>query len=274
MDIALFIGTWALPLIYLALVIDYGATFILRVRTRPHNPWVPLAVAVHVAVLVLRGARIGALPLVTNAEILSVIALSAAVVYWVTELAGRDRRTGVFVFLLIFLFQYTSSVFLSGTYLAGGAGEAPSQVGWGRLHVLPAIFAYTALAFAAVYATLYLLGQRDIKRRRIGLLFDRLPPLELLGRMSWYALLVGFVLMTGAMITGAVLFRRGGSPEQAGVETKVAAKIIIGSVAWVIYAVAVGGRLIGKWSMHRVSQIAAAGFLVVLLVLVMSMILS
>jgi len=274
MIIALFIGTWALPLIYLALVIDYGATFILRVRTRPHNPWVPLAVAFHAALLVLRGAWIGALPLVTNPEILSVMALSAAAVYWVTELASGDRRTGVFVFLLIFLFQYTSSVFLSGTYLGAGAGQAAGQVGWGRLHFLPASFAYTALAFAAVYAMLYLLGQRDLKQHRIGLLFDRLPPLELLGRMSWYALLVGFALMTATMVTGAVLFSRRGSPEQAGVETKVAAKIIIGSVAWVIYAVAVGGRLVGKWSVRRVSQIAAAGFLVVLLVLVMSMILS
>ena len=274
MDIALFIGTWALPLIYLALVIDYGATFLLRVRTRPHNPWIPLAVGLHVAVLVLRGAWIGALPLATNPEILSVIALSAATVYWVTELASGDRRTGVFVFLLVFLFQYTSSVFLSGTYVGAGAGEGSGQVGWGRLHVLPASFAYTALAFAAVYATLYLLGQRDLKQHRIGLLFDRLPPLELLGRMSGYALLVGFILMTAAMGTGAILFSRGGSGEQAGVETKVAAKIIIGSVAWVIYAVAVGGKLAGKWSVRRVSQIAAAGFLVVLLLLVMSMILS
>ncbi len=274
MDIALFIGTWALPLIYLALVIDYGATFILRVRTRPHNPWVPLAVAVHVALLVLRGAWIGALPLATNPEILSVMALSAAAVYWVTELASRDRRTGVFVFLLIFLFQYTSSVFLSGTYLEGGAGEAAGQVGWGRLHFLPASFAYTALAFSAVYATLYLLGQRDLRQHRIGLLFDRLPPLELLGRMSWYALLVGFVLMTAAMITGSVLFSRGASSEQATVGMKIAMKIVIGSIAWAIYAVAVGGRLVGKWSVQRVSQIAAVGFLVILLLLVMSMILS
>lgn len=272
MDTYLSFANWLLPLIYLAMVIDYGATFILRVRTRRRNFWIIPVIAFHALFLVLRGIRLGVLPLADNYEILSVVALSAAAVYWLTEFAGRDRRTGVFVFLLIFLCQYTSSTFLAAA--AGGASGAagPADYGWGRLHVLPATFAYTAMAFAAVYALLFLVGRRNLKQHRLGLLFDRLPSLERLGRMSWYALLFGLAFMTVTVITGVVLLRY--AEQRQVMELKVTAKIVTGSLAWLICAVAVFGRIVGKWSVLRVSRIAVAGFLAVIALLVSSILLS
>jgi len=275
MDALLIAANWLLPLIYLAVVIDYGATFILRVRTHVRNPWIGLAILFHATFLVLRGFWSGRPPLASNPEILSVIALSCAIVYWAIELAGRDRRAGVFFFMLIFLFQYTSSMLPVGQPAGAGISQASAQQGWGRLHVLPASLAYTALAFAAVYAMLYLLGRRNLKRHRLGLLFDRLPPLELLGRMNWYALVGGFVLMTITVATGCLLFAHAGHPEQrTALEPKVASKIIIGTLAWIIYAAAILGRLLGKWPVSRVCRVAVAGFVVIIVLLVTSIVLS
>jgi len=265
MDTLLALAKWVLPLVYLALAIDYGATFILRVRTHARNPGVVVAIVLHAAVLIARGVRLGGAPVDTVAEVLSLVAVSSAVVYWAIESFTRDRRAGVFVFLLVFLCQYTASLLLA-------AGRGPGHAGPGWLHIVPACLAYTAMGFAALYAGLYLLGQRNLKQHRVGLLFDRLPALERLGAMCWGALLVGLVFMTVSIVTGAMMYSRGTAG--GGIEAKVTAKIIIGSIAWLTCAAGVLGRRLAKWSLVRVAVVAVIGFVVVVAYLVTSIVMS
>jgi len=269
MDMVLDIGEWLLPLVYLALAIDYGATFILRTRTHARNPGVLAAIVLHLAYIVLRGVDLGGPPLATNAEVLSMVALASAIVYWAIERFTHDRRAGVFVFMLVFLCQYTASLLLAG---APAIATDASKYHWGRLHIVPASLAYTAMAFAALYALLYLVGQRNLKQHRFGLLFDRLPPLELLGKMCWHAMLVGMAFMTIAMITGAMMFHSGAASET--LKLKVAAKIVIGSIAWLTYAAAMLGRWVAKWALPRIAAIAVAGALIVVVLFVTSIALS
>jgi ABC-type uncharacterized transport system permease subunit len=265
-------GDWLLPLVYLALLIDYGATFFLRTRTHGRSPWLLACIGLHAVFVVLVAWHLGRPPLANTREILSLVALATAAVYAVAEWAGRDRRTGVFVMLLVFLFQYTSSILLSRTLEAAPAPAAEAAPVWTGLHVLPALVAYTALGFAFIYACLYLTAQRDLRQHRFGMFFDRLPPLDLLGRMAWYAVLVGFVFMT-LTIVAAPLMLRSAEPG-AAMTPKVLSKIIAGSAGWLICAAAVLGRLVGKWSAARISVIAIAGFLVVMALLTASGLLS
>ena len=275
MDIVLSIANWLLPLAYLALAIDYGATFILRTRVHARHPGILLVVVFHAAFLATLAVWSGGLALGSMPELLSVIALCCALVYGVTEHVCRDRRAGAFVFALVFLVQYSSAVYLAGALSRHGAAGEAVRSGWALLHYVPATLAYTAIAFAAVYALLYLAGQRSIKQHRLGLLFDRLPPLELLGRMSWYALLVGLAFITVAIVTGALLAGHGGTPHPGhGPDPKVLAKIVTGVAAWIACTVAVLGRWLGRWSVARVSRIAVAGAAVVLVMFVVSAALS
>ncbi len=269
MDTLLIIANWFLPLIYLTMVMDYGTTFLLRLRTHVRNWWILIPILFHAAFLVLRGIHLGAPPIGSTVEVLSIIALSSVIVYWIMELITRDRRAGFFVFLLIFLFQYTSSLFVNPL------SDAAIQHGWKRVHVIPASFAYTALAFAATYGLLHLVGRRYLKQHHFGLLFDRLPPLDLLGRLSWYSLVSGFIFLTISITTGMFVFGRAGDPAQSAImEYKVALKIITGSLAWLICLVTILGKCFAKWSTSRVSLIAVCGFLVILILLVTSIFLS
>lgn len=263
-----------LPLVYLALLLDYGTTFLLRRQPRARSPWLWAGLAVHAAALVLWSVHHHRPPLARNEEILSVLALATAGVYAFVEMTSRDRRTGVFVLVLVLLFQYASSILQAGTFAEAPA--APLGGGssvWSRLHVVPALVAYTALGFAAVYGVLYLLAQRELHGGRFGVLFDRLPPLESLGRMTWHVLLVGFVAITAAIAVTPFMF--GGGDGGANVsDPKIVAKIITGSVAWLLYAAAVLGRWIGKWSPARVAWVAVAGFVAVVALLATSALLS
>ena len=259
---------WFLPLVYLALLIDYGITFFLRSKAQVRNAGLIPALCVHALFLVLWGLRRGQPPLANVYEILSVLALSTALVYTIVEYAVRDRQTGMFVFLLVFLFQYTASCALAHIVSVDPSGLSEDQSSWARLHVVPALVAYTALAISAVYGLVHLLAQRNLKKHSFGVFFDRLPPLELLGRMTWYALLCGFLFMTAVVLTGPIL------TSHSGLDAKVIVKIVIGSIAWLIYAVAVGGKLLAKWPPSRVSTVAVSGFVLVMILFIVSGILS
>ena len=275
MDTLLSFLVWLLPLIYLALAIDYGVTFVLRTRIHVRNTLLVPVIIIHLVFLGLWSYRLSGPPLFASYEVLSVIVLSSIIVYWAVELVTKDRRAGVFVLLLLFIMQYTSSVFMASIISNLSGLPVASRGGWGRLHVLPASLAYAALGFSAVYAMLYLLGRRNLRLHRIGLLFDRLPPLELLGKMSWLALLGGFVLITITMLTGMMLFRNAGPSGHAAVmEPKVAAKIIIGSIAWLLCLVAILGKYFGKWSASTISRIAVVGALIITSLFITSAILS
>jgi len=265
MPALLAVGGALLPLAYLALAIDYGATFFLRRRTGGLTPPLFAVVVLHLGYLVLRGLEAGHAPVTGTPEVLSVLALATAVVYAWVEAASGDRRTGVFVLLLAFLFQYAAS-FL--TALNAGSPPAGPHAGglWGALHVLSALVAYTALAFAGVYGALYLAARRDLRRHRFGVLFDRLPPLETLGPMAWHALLTGFAAMTLAIAVTPLMFGEGGGEFSA----KIVSKIVTGSVAWGVCASAVLGRWLGRWHHVRTSAVAVVGFLLVMALLAVS----
>ncbi len=281
MEILLTVAEWLLPLLYLSLMIDYGMTFFMRIRTHVHNGWIPLIVLFHALFLVVRGVQPRQPPLFEGFEILSVIALATTAVYYVVERVGKDRRTGLFVFMMVFLAQYTSAAFPTD---AASESLASPQV-WLSVHFLAATFAYTALALAGLYGVLHLVGRRNIKRHKIGLLFDRMPPLELLGRTCWYALVAGLAFVTVAVVTGAFVFGHGAdSPhvadaipqvaEAGKMSAKIIAKIVTGLAALIVCAAAVLGKRFGKWADSRVSRIAVAGFLVVAILFVASLALS
>lgn len=264
-------GNWLLPLLYFGLVADYAATFFLRTRSQARSPQLAAVILVHLAVLGAYAVHCGHPPVTHTSEILSVVAFATAAVYGYVEFVGRDRRTGLFVLLLVLLFQYTSSVLLAGCQTQTGAAQTAQRTVWLRLHVLPALVAYVAMALAGVYGGVYLAAQRGLRRHTFGVLFDRLPPLDLLERMTWHALITGFVFMTAAIAIAPLLFRGEGPQE---LTPKVVSKIVTGSAAWLVCGAAVAGRWVLKWPAGRVAAIAVAGFLTVVALLAASGLLS
>lgn len=262
-------ANWILPLLYLVLLIDYGTTFFLRTKTYARNPLLVVVIGLHALFLVLRGVHDGGPPIASGHEILSIVAFSTALVYCMLELVVKDRRAGLFILLLVFLFQYTSSIF------GGHRLDGIAQTDWARLHIIPAVIAYTAFAIGAIYGALHLLAYRNLKHHSVGVFFDRLPPLDLLARMSWYAVLAGFAFMTISIITGPMLVSHAGGAAPASLwDPKIAVKIIAGGAAWLIYGTAIVGKFAGKWSSRTVSVIGVTGFAVTIVMIAASVVLA
>jgi len=125
-------------------------------------------------------------------------------------------------------------------------------------HVSAAVLGYSAFIVAAVYGLLYLLLYHQIREKTFGLVFRRLPSLDVLDRMNFYAVVAGFVLLTVAIVLGAVwsthLFGR----------VKPDPKVLVAVGTWLLYGGAIAARGLVSWRGPRMAYTSLVGFLVVL----------
>jgi ABC-type uncharacterized transport system permease subunit len=121
------------------------------------------------------------------------------VAYFALLLRHRERAIGPFLLPLVILFS------LIGLLLTPSGAEASRETRGSvfALHVTFAILAYAAFTLSFVLSVLYLVQNRQIRRRQTGVLFARLPSLEAIGRMNRTSVTIGTVVMAVSVGLGA-----------------------------------------------------------------------
>jgi ABC-type uncharacterized transport system permease subunit len=126
------------------------------------------------------------------------------------------------------------------------------------LHILSAVLGVALFGIAFGVAIMYLLQEREVKGKRFGALFSRLPSLDALDRMVQRLVRVGFVVYTVALIAGTItataVWKSAWSwdPQQ-----------IVSMVVWTLYGALVQLRHSG-WHGRRYALLTLAGFVLVL----------
>src|SRR5713226_4710029 len=111
-----------------------------------------------------------------------------AVTYLGLELYHRQRSVGAFVLPFILVF------FLAAHLAPADRLSLPAAHGaMFAFHVTLSILAYAAFALSFVLSLIFLGEERLLRSRKVGNVVWRLPPLELLERMSQSSVLVGLV---------------------------------------------------------------------------------
>ncbi len=125
---------------------------------------------------------------------------------------------------------------------------------WLRAHIACSIVSYVAFLIGFACALMYLALERQLKRKRMGVLFRWLPPLESLDRANLIAIVVGFILFSLGLTLGAVTEHRtygrwaSGDPKE-----------ILSTLTWLSYASLLYVRLIATRG-QRVAIYSVAGF--------------
>ena len=191
-----------LPLAYAIAVAAYGVDFVRDdpVAGRAARRMLEAALILHVALLGTLSIQLGHVPLASPAQMASSVALSIAFVYLLIERRTRVPRTGVFILSLALCVQIGASAFLEPTGTLPELLRSPLFA----VHTVSAVVGYAAFGVSASYGVLYLLLHRALKRARFGLVFERLPPLEVLVRMSAGAAKVGVAMLTLTIVCGSV----------------------------------------------------------------------
>lgn len=196
------VATLLLPIFYFGTVWTYAKAFFRdsRAAERTKTPMLLLTVVVHGSYLVMRTLLFSHPPITTMFEIMSIVAFSIATSYAVIEYRTKVKNTGYFILVLAFLFQTFSSLFIEDLFEVKPVLRS-NLLG---IHVSSALLGLAAVAISAVYGFLYLMLYHDIKSSRFGVVYAKLPNLEMLERMSMVSIIFGFVLLTVAIGIGLI----------------------------------------------------------------------
>lgn len=243
----------SLPVLYFATIWAYARAFFsgIKLADTLKTPLLMVTVLVHALYISSRTVEYSHPPITSIFEILSLISLTVALVYTYIELRTKNTSTGYFILIFPFFFQLISSVFIKEI------PEIPAILRSNLLgfHVTSALLGYAAITISAVYGFLYLMLYHDIKSNQFGVVYKRLPNLEMLERMSFTATLFGFLLLTVAIVVGLLWL-----PSVTGNIPYTDPKLF-GTVAiWLIYAVGLTAKKIIGWQGKRIMVLSMFGF--------------
>jgi ABC-type uncharacterized transport system permease subunit len=241
-----------LPLMYALTVAAYAADFFREdaFARAAARRLMELTLLLHAVHLGLRTALYDHVPLASLAEVATTVAFAVSLVYLVVERRTGSTRTGVFVVSFSLVAQTLSSAFLETHVTFPEILRSPLFA----LHTVAAVIGYAAFALSAVYGVLYLLLHHELKRSRFGLVYDRLPSLEILARMSLGAVLVGLLALTVTIAFGSLW----ASSEFPGFTRDP--KFLLTVAVWAVYGGAVALHWGRGWSGRKTITMSLVAF--------------
>jgi len=217
-------------------------------------------VLLHVACMVVKGLALGRLPMGSTLEFMCALALAMMATYLVIEIRIQAKNTGFLVTGMAFILVFVGASFSTSEPEVSPYLTDPGFAG----HAILVLLAYTALSLSFLFALLYLILNRQLMRRQFGLLFRRLPSLEILERMSVGAVKMGVPLLFASLCLGHLwmydLADRMDA-EMAAMLSPWDPKIMISWVILLGYTTGLLGYRFLGWRGKRMNVMAVAGFL-------------
>ena len=220
-----------------------------------------LTLIIHCFYLLLRTIEFDHTPITSKFEIFSLLACTIAFSYFLLELLTDIRGTGAFIILFSLIFQIVSSLFIEHDYIV-------PEILRNRLlgtHVISAIFGYSGITISAVYGILFLLLYKNLKTNKFGLVFNRLPNLEILEKLSFYSLVIGFVLLTVAIVIG-IVWLPSAFPDFSYGDPKLVGTAFV----WIVYGIGLTSKFIGNWFGKKVIIFSLCGFVLAMASLILT----
>jgi cytochrome c-type biogenesis protein CcsB len=233
--------------------------YLVRNVTRIHwAAWSFLAIGAltHGTGIVLQSIAVGHLAVTTQQEALSFFAWILVTTYLVVQLRLNLRILGSFTAPIAVFFMLGASVIPSQIIPKSGI----IQSAWVICHVTALFLANALFALAFSAGIMYLLQERQIKRKHFGYLYRRLPSLERLDQINYYCLIGGFPLMTFGLLAGLAYAINIGQSSWWWDP-----KVICALVTWCIYAILLHERLTVGWRGRRAAWMAILGFSAILI---------
>ena len=220
------------------------------------------AVAIHTLWLVVKTLRLGFFPFGNWFDCISFIAWAIAIGYIYIELTTKDRRMAIFVLPVVFLFQVLAWFQLLGQPLVTRLPETLQSPLFG-IHIGAALFACSAFSLSFCLSLSYLLLSQEIRLKRLGFFFRRLPPLGNLERMNYRVILLGFLLLTIAIVSGGIWMEQ--IPDHKWLSDP---KQILSVVLWLLYAGNLHTRYMMGWQGSRTALFSSLNFIFLAIVII------
>ncbi len=249
-----------LPVLYMAIFAVYLIDFF-KDKPALHNIkriFLFVTLIIHTAYLLFWTIHFDHPPITTKFEIFTVLAFSVAFSYFLIELSSDIRATGAFIILFSLIFQSISSLFIEDLI------DVP-EVLRNRLlglHVISALLGYAGITISAVYSVLFTIQYKRIKLNQFGLVFNRLPSLEMLEKLSVNSIIVGFALLTIAIVIGTVWL-----PQAFPDYSLLDPKLLMTGAVWLIYGSGLAVRFTSGLYGKKFMTFSVIGFVAAIIAL-------
>jgi cytochrome c-type biogenesis protein CcsB len=209
----------------------------------------------HTIALLARGLELGQPPLSTLPEAVSVaVWVVVLLALWVERHYGV-KVLGAFVLPVVLVFSLKTT--------ATRPDIEPALSGaWLWVHIGLVLIGIAAFVLNFAGALMYLLQEHQVRAKRPGTLYYRLPSLETLDRLTYRTLALGFPFLTTGLILGVLW-----AGSAWGSVFAFDPLALLSFIAWVIYAGTLAGRAAAGWHGRRAAYFAIFGFAALVLTL-------
>jgi len=248
-------------MLYLATTYLYGAHFFkdIQFAKRYKQSLLALTVLNHVVYLGLLTSIEGYKINYSTVNLMTMVGLTLTITYLFIEFTTKNDKTGFFVISFAAGAQLISSIMATQI---SSAGIKFSGIGIG-VHLIAAIFSFSAIAIAGLYSILYLLLFRQIQQNRFELLFQRLPNLEMLEKLTMHAVSFGFLFLSITLFAGIIEQRASGEAINL-LEPKLVTLVII----WLLYGTGIFIKPIIGWDIKHMAYLFIFLFLFITILIV------
>ena len=247
----LFLFSFAVYILATTTYLAYFFTDNEKIRTASRTTLV-IGGLVHLLYLIHRYFQAGHTPLTSNHEAVSFFALTLTWAFLSFRWRFQVKNFGTFVTLLV------TALMIVSAFSSHEIHELPPALksNWLPIHASIAIMANAFLGLAFCGGVMYLLQEREIKKRRFGMFFSRLPSLEALDNLNQHCLAIGFPLLTLGIITGSIWAK-----QAWGAYWHWDPKETWSLITWFLYAALLHFRFTMGWRGRRAAIMAIIGFL-------------
>jgi len=130
---------------------------------------------------------------------------------------------------------------------------------WLPLHVATALLGDAIFAIAFIAGVMYLIQEHQIKTKRLGAFYSRLPSLNSLDSINYQAINYGFLLLTIGMITGSIV-----AQGSHGSYWLWDPKEVWSLITWLCYAALLHQRMAVGWRGRRSALMSIGCFFILI----------
>lgn len=224
---------------------------------RIRGPLLAATLVLHALLLVARGFEIAQFPVNDLASTVSAVAWSTVILWVVVARTSGHGGSGGLVLGLATIATSCAAAFGDLVPHARAAEPHAAQIA----HVATSCVALAALVLSGLHGALYLLLLHEMRARRFGALFEDLPNLDQLARMTRGAALVGFVGLAIGLNVGIALAHAESTPGFRYADPEVLVSIVL----WLYFGAIAFSQRIPGFGARRASWAATGGLVVLVL---------
>ena len=204
---------------------------------------VAIGLVSHTAIIGLRSQETGHGPYTTSFEVAVFLSWLVVVVYCFTHWKYKIKDLGSFVIPVAFL------ILLYATFLSKEIVDFPESE-------------FRILLTLHRTLSMYLIQEKQVKSKKLGMMYFRMPSLESLDNLTYKAVAVGFPLFTMGFLTGSIWNIK---MTQSSIFSWELVKIWPLVIGWILYGLVFFGRYRMGWRGKKVAQGSVIGFITVML---------